>query len=240
MPDLDIAEDSVTIVVRGHFNAAIPTPAWLLAQGLVGAEDALAVQADLMVPQISAYQLPWAKVEVTEDRFLVHTADPQHFERCRDLVVGIFSILSHTPVNALGINRSFHVRMTSANAWHALGDLLVPKGPWEGIMHLPGVAGLQMQGVRTDDFGGQIVCRFEPSSGYKEGIFLSYNDHYTLDVGVKQPATRHEFTPERVVVIEPSSERLAIALSILSKNWEESLSRANATLRSLAVRRAGV
>ncbi len=234
MPDLDLAEDSVALVLRGHFNPAIPTPAWFLAQGLIGQEDAIAVETELMVPQISAFHLPWAKVEVTEDRFAVQTGDTQHFERCRDLVVGTFAILAHTPVNALGINRSVHLRMPSLDAWHALGDYLVPKDPWEGIMRLPGVASLQIQGVRPDEYGGYVIFRFEPSNRFEQSIYLEHNDHFNLDTGVTQPTDRSEFRREVVAISPPTPERLATALAILSKNFQESLARAESIMRSIA------
>lgn len=231
---IDVKVDSVAVVLRGRFNPAIPTPVWLLNQDLISSEDADGVEIEFIVPQACVYRLPWARIEVTEDRFTAQTSEPDNFERLRDLVVGTFGILSHTPLAALGINRSFHVEVGGEERWHSVGDGLVPKQPWEDSLSLPGMASVQVHGARNDAFGGRRICRVEPSAQVQFGIFFEQNDHYTLEVDVAPPSTRTEFALMQVGGVEPPSvEKLPTARAILSQNWTRSLSTAEKAMKTV-------
>jgi hypothetical protein len=68
------------------------------------------------------------------------------------------------------------------------------------------------------------------------GIFVEQNDHYVLRKVSRQPSSRSElFNLEnaRGLEIEPSPENLGLALEIISKKWEESISRGNEIARVL-------
>lgn len=233
---MEIAEEGISIVLRGNFNPSILSPGWLLAEKLIGSEDMLKAEVEVIAGQIAAFDLPWARIEAMPDRMSLQTTSDHWSEKLRDLALGILSTLRHTPINGLGINRYQHVRVPDAHRWHAVGDALVPKQPWDGLLPLAGVASLLMQGVRSDDFGGQVLVRVEPSARYQPGIFLEYNDHFTLVTDVQQPTTRDEFSPTMIASGEPSAEFLEVALSILSEHWQETSERARGTLQEVLER----
>ena len=68
-------------------------------------------------------------MQVLQQRFVSITTDPRQYGPLRDLAMGIFTILSHTPVSKMGINRHFHFATPSVHAWHTIGHTLAPKDP---------------------------------------------------------------------------------------------------------------
>ena len=95
----------------------------------------------LIPPEVAIMRIEWLQLNVVRDRFQVGTQHAPYFEPLRDLVVGIFSLLRHTPVFALGINREFHFRLDSEAQLHVLGDRLAPKHDW-GLLPKPGMRSL--------------------------------------------------------------------------------------------------
>jgi hypothetical protein len=93
-------------------------------------------------------------------------------------VAGIFTILPHTPVTAVGLNRNFHYKIPSKEAWHAIGNLLAPKKHWDPIMENPGLRAMIINGRRRGDAGGNLHVRIEPSSKLEHGIFVEINEEF--------------------------------------------------------------
>lgn len=221
-PTLSI--QTASIVLRGQFNPAILSPGWLLAEGLLGPKEALDVHSQVIVNQLSQFHVSWLQCQVTEDQMAVNTDEPPEFERLRDVVVGILKTLPHTPVGAMGINRTFHFQMPSWDDWHELGDALAPKRFWEEFLHLPGTETVSIQGNRTDEFAGRLLITVQPSRVVKTGIYVSVNDHYVLEKVDKQPATRSDARMvDHPTVVEPSAERIPLVLEILSEKWLNSV-----------------
>jgi len=96
------------------------------------------------------------------------------------------------------------------DAWHNVGDRLVPKGPWTDA--LEGSAGLRSLfittsrgtnpgGWREKEYPGACyTVRVEPSSQVRFGVYFETNEHY--------PA--------------PKEEPLRALMKILGERWEES------------------
>lgn len=175
-PKLEI--DGFTIVLVGSFNCQIFQPAWFASQGLIRKEESEAAKVRVIHPEIAAFELDWCSLEVTTDRFSISTTQEPSYPVVRDLALGTFRILRHTPVRALGLNREMHFLMPSEEAWHALGHRVAPKEPWEGILHKPGMLTLSMKGERQDKYTGYIQVRIEPSVRVHPGVFIHINDHY--------------------------------------------------------------
>jgi hypothetical protein len=226
--DAEVMEDGLAIVVRGFFNPAIVNPTWLHAQGMIGRQDLEASTIEVIIPQVAVFGLEWVRIEVTDDRLLVRTSAQDEFLRCRDLAAGILSTLRHTPVSAIGMNRWAHLKAPSMDAWHAIGDRIVPKDPWLDHLNLPGVASVTLQGVRPDSYGGSVRVKAEPSNLHPLSIFVEVNDHYLLVENVRQPQSREDDI--ELPSIEPDPEHMPLALRILSEEWDKSLSRAHALL----------
>lgn len=171
--------DASSIVLLGTFNPAIFHPLWFKINQLIRPEEADAAKLEVTHPAVSIFSLEWFKLQVEMERFVVETTDKANFGPISDLVLGTFSILDHTPVRALGINRMMHFKMESIEEWHAFGHMLAPKDVWHGIMERPGLRSLTMDDPR-DDPTSYIRVRIEPSNRVDPGIFIEVNNHYEI------------------------------------------------------------
>ncbi|MEW6376033.1 MAG: hypothetical protein AB1502_09645 [Thermodesulfobacteriota bacterium] len=171
--------DGSSIVLLGAFNLAIFHPLWFKINQLIRPEEADAAKLEVTHPAVSIFSLEWFKLQVEMERFVVETTDKANFGPISDLVLGTFSILDHTPVRALGINRMMHFKMESIEEWHAFGHMLAPKDVWHGIMDRPGLRSLTMDDPR-DDPAGYIRVRIEPLNRVDPGIFIEVNNHYEI------------------------------------------------------------
>ena len=140
--------DSASIVIIGSFNPAIFHPIWFKANGLIKPEEADKAKLEITTPMISIFQVEWFRLQVETQKFAIQTESETHLELLSDLVIGTFSLLEHTPVSAIGLNRMMHFKMDSGRSWHAFGDKIAPKDVWEGVLEEPGLVSLTMQGPR--------------------------------------------------------------------------------------------
>jgi len=171
--------DGSSIVVLGSFNPAIFHPLWFKINQLIRPEEADSAKLEVTHPAVSIFSLEWFKLQVEMERFVVETTDKANFGPISDLVLGTFSILDHTPVRALGMNRVMHFKMDSIEKWHAFGHMIAPKDVWHGIMERPGLRSLTMEDPRDDPLGFTRV-RIEPSKRVDPGIFIEVNNHYEI------------------------------------------------------------
>jgi hypothetical protein len=148
--------EGLGIVLLGSFNPSIFHPEWMVRQGLLEAADVDSAAINIVHNEVASFRVAQIAIEVTRDRFEMVTTDATAFERLRDLLVGTFGRLSHTPVSAAAINRNTHYEMTSEAKWHALGHVLAPKEPWQSILSSPGTRSLTIEGVRPDEHAGAI------------------------------------------------------------------------------------
>ena len=115
----------ISIVLLGSFNPAIFQPAWFAKQGLLPAGEAENAEINLIHPEFVSFTAGWLQLQVTQSQFLASTTEDP-LEALRDLVLGTFSLLRHTPVSKMGVNRDVHIRMPDESSWHAVGHALVP------------------------------------------------------------------------------------------------------------------
>lgn len=196
------------IVILGQFNPAIFHPAWFAAQELIRPQEADAAEVQIVHPEASIFQIDWCIISVTRDRFQAGTLQEPYFEPLRDLVCGVFSVLNHTPVRAVGINRQFHYRLASEETWHAVGHHLAPKDEWIDLLDSPGTKQLVIEGQRPDERLGYIRVLVEPSNKVEFGIHLEINDHYDLSSS------------------SSASSSTNTLVEILFQKWNESMQRA--------------
>ena len=87
----------VQVVLVGDFNPAIFTPAWFSLYRLLPESVASSAKLEVAHPQATKFTADWLHLEVTVERFVVHTLQAPHV-RVRDLVVRVFrEHLYHTP-----------------------------------------------------------------------------------------------------------------------------------------------
>lgn len=225
--------EGVSIVLRGHFNPAIVTHGWLLAQKLLSVDDYQETVPQLLTPEVSHFEGPWFQCHLTHDMLQVSTTDVVEAERVRDLVVGILRTLPHTPVGVMGINHDYHFETAGPASWHHVGDTFAPKDPWGDVLHLPGMLSLATLAMRPDDEVGRIRVTIEPSNRITPyGVYVGYNDHYSLVSG-QAPVSRDQVLETLVgnpLEAEPSAAKTSYALNLLAERFHDSFKAAQAAL----------
>jgi hypothetical protein len=105
--------DGSSIVILGAMNPAIFHPFWFAANKLI--RETEASEADILIAskEVSDFRLDWLHVQVVSDRFLAEVNDAANHGPLRDLVTGTFTLLEHTPLTAMGLNRQMHYLMES-------------------------------------------------------------------------------------------------------------------------------
>ncbi len=203
--------EGASIALLGSFNPAIFQPYWFEKQELLRTEEAESAKVEVLHSEIAIVAFDEVRLEVAKNRFVAITNKPAQYSFMRDLVVGTFTVLAHTPVFKLGINREFHFRMSSKQDWHAFGYALAPKEPWDNVFqdspHL-GLRTLLYEAHRTDAFQGYIRVKIEPSPALDVGVHIHINDHFLL--------------PEP----NASTAGCAEAIGIIKDGWDASLASA--------------
>jgi hypothetical protein len=177
--------EGISIVLVGDFNPKIFQPVWFAAQEppLIPKMEAEEAKLEIIHPDVVVFEVDWFQLQVTRDRFHISTVQESRYEFLRDLVLGTFQLLQHTPVRAMGINKDAHRGVQSMEMWHGFGDRIAPKGVWDGIVEKPGLLTITIQGARTDGHQGYVNVKVEPSRQIHPGIYFNINDHYS----VKEP-----------------------------------------------------
>ena len=187
-----VEEFSSTIVALGDFNPPIFSPDWLERNGLIGEEDAATARKDdslVVTKQLTRFQTDWFILEVIEQRFSLTGRGPLAASpTLKDLAAGIFLLVPHTPIRAVGLNFFAHYKFLIEADYHKVGDVLAPKTVWNKVVAPEGdkdigLLNLTMQilpskrGERptTKDLRQVGVQR---SPKVTNGILLSYNDHH--------------------------------------------------------------
>lgn len=171
----------MSIVFLGDFNPKIFQPAWFAQENLIRAQEAEAADIKIINPEIVIFEFEWLSVQITRDRCIFGTTQEAYYEIVRDLCLGTFKLLRHTPIQKMGINRDYHFKMNSLEEWHAFGHKVAPKELWNNILKTPGLTTLTIEGMREDGFKGYIRVKVEPSKRVHPGIYIQVNDHYETE-----------------------------------------------------------
>ncbi len=177
---MNLIGDETTIVIRGHFNPRIFHPSWFGLNKLLGEKEVEGAvnQSMLVSDQLTQFQTDWLFVQVTADRFHARSSDFVYVEPLRDLVIGIFTLLEHTPVNLLGVNREFIYQAESREQWDAVGNSLAPKGVWDGVLEHPGLLVLHMDGKSRVDDADHLRIRLSSTNDPEFGVKIDHNEQY--------------------------------------------------------------
>lgn len=205
-----------SIVLLGQFNPSIFHPIWFSSEKLLRNEEADRAKIEIVHPDVTKFALDWLTVEVLRERFVMQTSQETYDETLRDLVLGTFSILRHTPITKMGINRSAHFLIESEEKWHNAGHKLAPKELWNGILEKPGMLSLTMEeSPRKDGLKGFVRVRVEPSGSVQPwGLFIEVNDHIVFSDTKK----------------DVGSDEM---LDILKSKWKDSINRAEDIIYTL-------
>jgi hypothetical protein len=176
--------DQLTLVLIGSFNPAILQPRWMAGVDLLGPGEAEAAKITVIAADAAIFEIgDWLGIQVTSDRF--HATGPfSHALKIRDFVVGLFSVLEHTPITQLGINRSMHFRLKDKTTRDMLGEKFAPAEAWPAAFATAKLQSLRKQGKRPNSSAGSLTVTIEPSGRIPEvGLFVSSHEHYELAAG---------------------------------------------------------
>ncbi len=172
--------EGVSIVVVGRLNPAIFQPLWFARHNLVREEEAQEAKLEIIHREVTVFSTEWFSLQVTDDKYQVATQDPTMYRPLRDLALGTFKILEHTPITAFGFNINQHFPMESQDEWHALGDHYAPKDSWLRVLKNPGLRSLVIEGTREDCQATRMQIRLQPSNRVRFGVFVHVNEHYDI------------------------------------------------------------
>ncbi len=175
--------DSASIVLIGSFNPQIFHPVWFRQVGLLPATEADNAEVEVVSPDVAIFRLKWLRLEVFRGRFIAHTTDASQFGPLRDLVMGTFSLLEHTPITMMGLNRGIQFDLQDEAKWHQVGHTLAPKEIWRHYLKEPGMQSLSIQAQREDDYQGAINVTVRPVMSKRYVVEVVTNNHYELDQG---------------------------------------------------------
>lgn len=210
------------IALLGDFNPKIFSPSWFAVQDLIGETESESADIEVIHSDVAIFNLSWCRLQVTRDRFGIFSEQEAYFQILKDLVIGTFKKLEHTPVRALGINSGMHIKCDSEEEWHNFGHYLVPQRPWVNIFNDSAMMRVEMveKHPPTDLLKGTLRIRVEASTRVIPGIFININDHYGIEerdnlVGCKKLINR--FLENR----EASKQKTDEAINNIIKNFSE-------------------
>lgn len=214
---------SSSIVVIGDFNPAIFTPDWLEKYGLLGNADAELARRDassVISHHATRFETDWFILQVLEQNFSL-TSKGSVRPNLKDIVSGIFSLVPHTPVKALGLNFMAHYKMAHEEDYHKIGDSLAPKTVWHSIFdEASNAAGLENLTIRVQPFtrtdktnkcNDSKAISIQPSGVVPNGVFLTMNDHHDIE---KAELQENETKAEMIV---------RLVNDVWQSQWDESL-----------------
>ncbi len=206
-----------SFVVVGDFNPAIISPDWLEKNDLIGKEDADVAREGsqgrpmLVSHQVAVYETGWFALQVLDTQFSL-TSKGAFSPATKDLAAGIFQLVPHTPVTAVGLNFLAHFKLESEDEYNQVGDVLAPKKIWDTLYpdERTGLTDLTIQvqpGIRGEplETKSEKCISVRPSNKIKYGIFLSYNDH-------------HDLSDEDKIDLKPAE----LVAGIIDSEWESS------------------
>ena len=168
--------EGISAVIVGNFNPAIFQPAWLARNNLIRESEATNAEIELVRPELASFTVGSFIFNVHSSRLKIETLDPGKSEPVRDLIVGIFSLLEHTPVSHFGINRNMHFRAGKGQV-ERLMSRLRPVG-LDQCLDDPKVVSATALTARPGSSAQALRFKVEPSVQVPGGIYIDSNEHY--------------------------------------------------------------
>ena len=195
------------LVLLGHFNPATFHPEWFdrfkvlpshetqWAEGekpkiteipLKDGKMVIEERPAIIVRHDSAeLQFPSIRLSVNPTRFVCRAVERENFHLAKEVTTKIFTLLSHTPINALGINFNGHCRFAD-DSDKILKSLFAKREEsfqkiFEGNYQVEGQFVFQSRGQRG-------TLKFELSKKMNGGIFVSSNFHSEIETHTAEQA----------------------------------------------------
>ena len=128
-----------------------------------------------------SFSLEWLGLQVTPDRFTASTTDSAHLEPVKDLVLGAFSVLEHTPLRMMGMNRDIHRKLLSQEVLNRIAGHLVSTGFWHQAISDSRPQSIKMAGRRPSIEDAVLNVTIEASARLVPGMYMGFNEHYEVE-----------------------------------------------------------
>lgn len=175
-----ILHTSHSIVFLGKFNPTIFTPSWFSLEGLIRRDEGKA-ELKIAHPEISVFSLDWCTVEVQRDKFKIATTGDHNFPLIRDLAVGTFTLLFHTPISKMGVNFNLHYDFSNKNRLEEYFKRMVNQNALKNINKNALFENLTFSIPSYFTQHGYTRIKIEKSNVASHGVFLDINNHFDLD-----------------------------------------------------------
>lgn len=171
-----------SLVINGSFNPRIFQPLWFASEDLIGKNEAEDADVKIIHPDISDFEIgKGISIRVTREQFIASTSQDGFFEILKDLVIGTFSILSHTPTTALGINQEMHIELSKTTSWKSYNSKVVNAKYWSEAFGEAIMDSITYSRERKDNKAGYQRIALQPSIKVFNGLLFSFNDHFELE-----------------------------------------------------------
>ena len=205
----------VAVVAAGAFNPAIFHPSWFVEKDLLpsGAVEEAAEKDFVAVRELAAFTADWLSVQVSMDQAAFSTAEEGREFDLRDLARSVFELLPETPIAAIGINADAHFRTGSAEAWHAIGDLFLPKDFWQPLF--------DGEEWKRRDNGLSVGMRSMTVEAWREGIEAYVRTEVAPSVRLTPHGVYTGINAHFQLTIDDERGTGYKAARVLEENWEE-------------------
>ena len=202
------------ITVLGDFNPKIFQPSWFALNELIGNKEAEDAEIKIIHPDVVAFKLEWLTLQVTRQQFQVNSTNEAFHDAVRDLVVGTFKILYHTPLKMVGINNQIHYSLTSEEEWKKFSNILTPPKFWTKVFKNPEMQDIAIRDKRKSGPIGYTHINIQKSIHLNNGIYFGINEHY-------------EVADQKTTV--GSTE----IVKVIEENWKIAMDRATNVIESI-------
>lgn len=215
----ELEPHNATIVLAGAFDPTRYQPHWFAEHKLIRSSEAGEAVVEIIHPAAVIFRAKWFDAKVEEQKFQIGTEQEAMYDLLRDLAAGTFRHVASEGLQGIGLNRVFFFTPTSADSAHQLGDRLVPKEHWHGVVSDPGTLGVVIESRRDNDYKGNIQVKVQLANRESYRIMIDINDHYDL-VGDDEKARPRII---RDILLEEWDNSMRRSLAIAEKivSWGE-------------------
>jgi hypothetical protein len=212
MTGFELVGEDAQIVLVGNLNPRIFHPEWLIRKDICREWDYKSNPNHINLPDLAQFATAEGRnVTVYLNKFEAVTTLASDFLELSDFVSSIFAHLPETPINQIGLNRSFVYKIHDADTWMQFGRVLAVKEPWliagDYMANLPeetqrqfGLWDMTMNYPRPDDLVGYLRARIFVKNSAEKVLCFYLNSH-----------------------IEAQEQNGGYVASMLDKCWRESL-----------------
>ncbi len=137
MTSLRRVEVALQLELLGKLNPSIFTPRWFASEHLLRLEEASAARDIVEEDDFVSFRTADFAIEVTRQRFVLFSRNQALDLTHRDLVVNLFLMLRHTPLQTLTITRLALLGPEAGDTGDLLWERLLLTEPWAEVLTRP-------------------------------------------------------------------------------------------------------